>query len=188
MLLSCRYRRVRRRENGKTPAAPHEFPQHECTLLISTSMPHAGRAAVLRSVAPYLSGTMRQLNRLYDRRVIVLRLVDAGRDRPHPHRASRERAHQVAGIRLVTEPSPVTPCVAAGLDLTTLAQEGRAVFQQRVARTWPTMPRALPDHQRHRVRHRPPMPQRLKDQSRRLNGAPMWHHDASAWRWRLYPM
>ena len=39
--------------------------------------------------------------------VIVLRLIDPGGDRPHPHRLGRERAHQVARVRLVTQPAGV---------------------------------------------------------------------------------
>jgi hypothetical protein len=34
-----------------------------------------------------------QFNRIENRRIVVLGLVDPGRDRPHPHQLRRERAH-----------------------------------------------------------------------------------------------
>jgi hypothetical protein len=38
------------------------------------------------------------LDRFDYRRIVILRLVDAGRDRPHPHGLGRKRPHQVADI------------------------------------------------------------------------------------------
>lgn len=35
--------------------------------------------------------------------IVVLRLVDPGRNRPHPHQAGRERSHEVARVRLIAE-------------------------------------------------------------------------------------
>jgi hypothetical protein len=49
----------------------------------------------------------RQLDRLNDRGIVVLRLVDPGRDRPHPHRLGWERLHQVTRIILVAQPADV---------------------------------------------------------------------------------
>jgi hypothetical protein len=42
-----------------------------------------------------------QLDGLDDRGIVVFRLVDPDRDRPHPQRFGRERPHQIAGIGLI---------------------------------------------------------------------------------------
>src|SRR5262249_49320885 len=57
--------------------------QRQCERLafsrLSASFANASTSAV------FLSGIGRRLDRVEYRGVIVLRLVDAGRDRPHPH-------------------------------------------------------------------------------------------------------
>jgi hypothetical protein len=40
-----------------------------------------------------------------DRRIVVLRLVDPCRDRPHPHQLRRIRLEQISRIGLVTQPA-----------------------------------------------------------------------------------
>ena len=54
-----------------------------------------------------LRNSCRHFDRLDDRRVVIFRLVDPGRDRPHPHGASRERPHQFARIRLAAQPAGI---------------------------------------------------------------------------------
>ena len=49
----------------------------------------------------------REFNRLYNRRIVVLRLVDPRRYRPQPHQLGGERPHQVARIGVVTKPACV---------------------------------------------------------------------------------
>jgi hypothetical protein len=44
----------------------------------------------------------RHFNRLDNGRIVILRFVDACRDRPHPHRLGWERLHQITRIRIVT--------------------------------------------------------------------------------------
>ena len=58
------------------------------------------RTAPPRSCGAYL-------DRLDDRWIVILRLVDARRDRPHPHRLRRERPHQVTRVRLVAQAAGV---------------------------------------------------------------------------------
>jgi len=49
----------------------------------------------------------RQFDRLEDRRIIILRLVDAGRNRPRAHQVSRERTHQVRRVGFVAKPAGI---------------------------------------------------------------------------------
>ena len=48
-----------------------------------------------------------QRDRLDDRGIVVFRLVDPGRDRPHPHIAGREGPHQFIRIGLVAQPAGI---------------------------------------------------------------------------------
>jgi hypothetical protein len=48
-----------------------------------------------------------QFDRLDDRGIIVLRLVDPCRDRPHPHWLGREWPHQVMRIGFIAQPAHV---------------------------------------------------------------------------------
>jgi len=72
-----------------------------------------GRGPVLIHTATYLGITYGPSgsDRLNDRRVVVLPLVDPRRDRPHPHRSGGERSHQVSRIRLITQPKDARPLV-----------------------------------------------------------------------------
>src|SRR6266480_7632982 len=56
---------------------------------------------------PHSDRIGRHLDRIEYRGVIVLRLIDAGRDWPHPHWLGRERTHQITRISLFAEPARV---------------------------------------------------------------------------------
>jgi hypothetical protein len=46
-----------------------------------------------------------QIDGLDDRGIVILRLVDARRYRPHAHRLGRERLHQVVRVGLLAQPA-----------------------------------------------------------------------------------
>jgi hypothetical protein len=63
-----------------------------------------GLKAVRRAEALSAS-SCRELDRLDDRGIVILRLVDPRRDRPHPHRRRRERSHQLVRIGFIAQPT-----------------------------------------------------------------------------------
>src|SRR5215813_5310075 len=49
----------------------------------------------------------RHFDRLDNRGIVILGLVDPRRNRPHPHRSGREWAHEVARVGLLTQPTSI---------------------------------------------------------------------------------
>ena len=45
-----------------------------------------------------------EFNRLKDRRIVILRLIDPLRDRPHPHWLRRKRGQEIVRVRIGAEP------------------------------------------------------------------------------------
>ena len=87
------------------PCDQDDTGAHSCQRVTAATSPIPEVAPVITTVLPFMSARILV-------RVIVLRLIDPNRDRPHPYRLGWEWSHQVSRVRLVAQPARVvTRCV-----------------------------------------------------------------------------